>query len=501
VIEDLSGPVAASGLRHGNILRLIPSLPVLAGLFAFVVADVYWIRLIHDPDIYLHITAGKWMLAHWALPASDQFSHSMPGAHWIVHEWLSELVLGTLFTLFGWHGLVLLAASCFAISVAILTRRLLDRGEAMTSLAVAICAGFLLEPHLLARPHILALPLMVGWCAALVAARDARRRPSLALLPLMTLWANLHGSFMVGLGLAVFLAIEAIIERGTAWRAELEGWALFTSLAAIAAGITPSGIETFLLPLRFMGMTVLQNSFTEWLSPNFHVFQPLEIWLLGLILAGYGLGLKLPFWRLLFVIGLLHMALQAERHGDLVAVLVPLLAWPALGPQLRARIEAGGTTSLAQTFAAFARPATGPALAVTAVTAMAIGAGTLLTPMMPEDGPLTPEAALTAAKAMGLSGPVFNAEGFGGYLIFEGIPVFIDGRIEMYGTDFLDRYLKAAGGNETTLATMLDQYHIGWALLEPQSGAALVLKRLPGWQQVYSDDYAVVDRRIEGSAR
>jgi uncharacterized membrane protein YhaH (DUF805 family) len=482
--------------REAALRAALPSLPLLAGLFAFALASIRGGNLLNDPDTYLHITAGKWMAAHGMLPASDPFSHSMPGALWIVHEWLSELVLGATFTAFGWHGIILLTAACFGVSLAVIARRLLDHGDAMTSLVLAVCAGLLLELHLLARPHILALPVMVIWCGALVAARDRKETPSLALLPLMTLWSNLHGSFMVGLGLSLFLGAEAALERGASWRAELKGWSIFTALAGAAALLNPNGIQSFLLPVRFMGMTVLHDSFNEWQSVNFHALQPLELWLLGMLLVGYGLGLKLPLWRLLFVVGLTHLALQAARHGDLLAVLAPLLAWPSLGPQVRARMEAGGRSAIARSFAALAPPARWPALVTTMALAVAIAGGELAKPAEPGDRPATPISAVAAAKAMGLSGPVFNDEGFGGYLIFEGIPTFIDGRIEMYGGSFLADYLKAAQGDEAALTAIFDRYHIAWTILQPRTGAALILKRLPGWQRVYSDETAVIDLRI-----
>ncbi len=475
--------------------RLVPSLSLLAGLFAFSVASLHGQSLLNDPDTYLHITAGKWMLANWALPTSDPFSHSMPGAHWIVHEWLSELLLGATFGLGGWHGVVLLTAGCFGLSIGLLAQYLIERGEAMTSLVVAICAGALLEPHLMARPHILALPVMVAWCRALVTSREKNESPSFALLPLMLLWANLHGSFMVGLGLSVFLGLETAIERQAGWLAKFKQWMVFTLLAALIAMLNPNGIEAFLLPIRFMSMSVLHDSFTEWLSVNFHTPQPLELWLLGLIFAGYGLNLKLPIWRLLFVIGLIHMALQSVRHGDLLAILAPLLAWPSLGPQLRARMTEGGVTSVGQSFAALARPSTWPAYLSAAGIAGVICAAAVVKPLAPIDSSSTPVSATAAAIGMGLAGPVFNEEGFGGFLIFNNIRTFIDGRIEMYGDDYLARYLAAERGDEGALDSIITNYHIEWTMLPPQSGAALLLKHFPGWKRVYADQYVVIDEK------
>ena len=55
-----------------------------------------------------------------------------------------------------------------------------------------------------------------------------------------------------------------------------------------------------------------------------------------------------------------------------------------------------------------------------------------------------PVSAVDFARATGISGPVFNDYDFGGYLIFSGIPTYIDGRAELYGQDFFSDYYAAA---------------------------------------------------------
>ena len=57
--------------------------------------------LLNDPDTYLHIAAGRWMLAHAALPVHDPFSHSLAGATWVPHEWLAEIILAVVYDLAG----------------------------------------------------------------------------------------------------------------------------------------------------------------------------------------------------------------------------------------------------------------------------------------------------------------------------------------------------------------------------------------------------------------
>ncbi|HET7594101.1 MAG TPA: hypothetical protein VFK49_01545 [Stellaceae bacterium] len=467
------------------------------GVFALARPLSAALAVLKDPDTYLHIAAGQWVIAHAALPVRDPFSHTMAGAPWIPHEWLSEVLLAGVYALAGWPGLVLLTALCFAGALALLTRALLRCWEPFSALIVVGLSGALLSSHLLARPHVLALPILVAWCAALVRARDDGRAPPLLVLPLMTLWANLHGGFMVGLALAGFLGVEAAwasTTRQQRWRS-LRQWGGFVALGTIAALLTPNGIHGLLLPFHLLSMPTLQQSFSEWQSASFQRFEPLEAWLLAMMFAAFAVGLRLPIPRLLLLLAMIHLALAHVRHADLVALVAPLVVSSSLGPQLAARIRATPSSTLGERVAALASPANAAGVALTTAIVCVVGLLTLLRPIERPDGPETPGAALAAAAKIGVSGPVLNSESFGGYLIFRGVPTFIDGRIEMYGDPFLRRYLAIDHGVTPALGEALKQYGITWTLLHPQDGAVAALDHLPGWRRAYTGPDAVIHIR------
>ena len=94
---------------------------------------------------------------------------------------------------------MVLAASAIATTFALLAKFLSRRLSESTTLVFIAAALALTVPHLLARPHVLALPLMVAWVGGMIAAADRRSAPSFWMLPLMALWANLHGGFVFGL--------------------------------------------------------------------------------------------------------------------------------------------------------------------------------------------------------------------------------------------------------------------------------------------------------------
>jgi hypothetical protein len=451
--------------------------------------------LLNDPDTYLHIAAGRWIIAHAALPVHDPFSHSLAGAVWVPHEWLAEIVLAAAYDFAGWGGLVLLTAAAFAVSLALLTRFLLRWVEPFSTLIAVSMGAALVQGHLLARPHLLALPLLVLWSGALFAARDTGSGPPFRLLPVMVLWANLHGGFMFGLGLALFLTAEAVLAPGTRVL-EARRWGGFSLLAGIAALATPNGVAGFFEPFRLIAMPALQASFGEWQSPDFQTFQPLEIWLLGIIALGFATGVRLPLFRLLLLLALCHMALGHVRHAELLGLIGSLAIAASLGPQIAARIRSMPISTFGRAAARLVSPAAPPAVALILAISVAIGLPLLVRPLERTDDPVTPSSGLAAAARLGLKGPVFNSEGFGGYLTFRGIPTFIDGRAELYGNAFLDGYLMAERGDEPTLSQLLDRHGVTWTLLKPQQGAVSRLDALPGWRRVYTDAEAVIHIRV-----
>lgn len=474
------------------------SLPLLAGLLVFLYGVSRGKALLADGDTYWHVAAGRWILEHGAVPTQDPFSHTRLGAPWTAHEWLSEVLLELAHAAGGWELVTALTALAFAVSIAILARALLRSLEPIHVVAAATLAVLMTAGHLVARPHILAMPLLMAWTAELVRARDRDAAPSFWLLPLMTLWANLHGGFTLGIGLALAFAVEAVLAARPHGRAgaAVRTWGLFVALAVAASLLTPHGTRGLLFTWQIM----FEDSFMlgrigEWRSPDFHRFQPLEVWLLGLMAVALHQGVKVPLVRLLLLLGLTHLALKHIRNVELLGLLAPLFLAAPLAQHLQGhragRRQFDGADRL---LGALVRPAApgGVLLALVfglaAVMAIRNAAGSLMPPEQ-----IAPQRAVKAARDAGATGPVLNDYGWGGYLIYAGVPPFIDGRADMYRDAFIKEYAEAMDlATPASLPRLLARYRIGWALLPPDRPATAMLDRLPGWRRVYADEHAVV---------
>jgi hypothetical protein len=174
------------------------ALPWLVSLGVYGLLLILGPRLLNDPDSYSHIEVGRWIIAHGTLPATDPFSFSRHGAPWITFEWLSEVIYAAAYALAGWPGVLVVGAAAIALAFGLFTFFLLRELSPTQTLLMVIVAVILLAPHMLARPHVLVLPLMVTWAAALVRCMDCRGPPPYWALPLLVVWANLHGSVVQG---------------------------------------------------------------------------------------------------------------------------------------------------------------------------------------------------------------------------------------------------------------------------------------------------------------
>jgi hypothetical protein len=341
----------------------------------------------------------------------------------------------------------------------------------------------LASPHFLVRPHALAMPVMVAWTAALIAAADRGQAPRPWWLALVILWANLHGSFVFGLALIGPIALDAVlnIERSLRVRLLLR-WAIFGILALMASCLTPYGWNSLLAARNILNLGDALLIITEWRPVDFARFGTFE----ACLLLGVGIvlfkGLTLPPVRILLLLGLVHMALAHVRNVTVLALLAPVVLATPLAvwfPRLDSATLFGS------------RPRIVTASAAVLLVALAAGAITLGR-YAPPDGV---ERAVAALKARGVS-RVLNDYDFGGDLIRAGIPVAIDGRTELYGERFMvevDRAMTLK--SPAALFDLMDRYRIDSTLLMPPTPAVSLLDRLEGWERIYTDDVAVVHVR------
>jgi hypothetical protein len=438
-----------------------------------------------DPDFWWHVRAGRDMLTTGTFPRVDSYSHTMAGAPWVAHSWLWEVVLAALYYGVGYVAVSTLLATLLVVSFGLMYALLRARGLIEWAAAALVFAGALMSVQTLtARPHVVTYLAIITTAWLLEWWRRGQERRLWWLLPVLLVWANVHGGYAIGLGLVLLTlvgeAVGAWVERRPARLRTLAG---VLGGGVLVSSLNPQGPAIHAFAVGFLSSeSAMQRYIQEWASPDFHDWPGQILALSLLILIAVGLRPSMVGWALaLPALACTWQALQAVRHIPLYAlVTLPAAAAPlaAMTPHLAARPRAPEA----------------PRFALVNWLAALLIAGGIVVPLIAS--PLAqirrapveewyPRTALDYLRTHQPAGPLFNFDGWGGYLIENApaYPVFIDGRTDLYGRSMLEEYRRIArlepGWHEA-----LAQRGIQLALVQRDSALAGALAVTPGWRRL-----------------
>jgi hypothetical protein len=359
--------------------------------------------------------------------------------------------------------------------------------------------------HFSARPHTFAYLLMVVWLIALLNGFD-KDKPALPRLyvtaPLMVLWANLHGSFTFGLLLlyifAAFCLWRGWIERDLA---ECRRIVLSVAVVSLCTLATPYFALPFTMTSTLLGNSLITSHIIEWLPPNFQLHRDWLIYFLVIVVAVPAFGVRLNGPRLVVLVTLTILALSYNRGMFTFLLLAPLVIAVPMAKSVRyfGRQDPIDQDQIDQD-AAPADPVVGflarrsrPVLISCVMVFVAVQIVAGWRPIAPDQA-ISPAAAIDHVRRTGITGNVFNDYNFGGFLIAEGIPTFIDGRAELFSkADLFRDFFGIVECRDLGRALALfDQHKIAWVILKPDAPLAKALAREPQWQGVFADKTAVV---------
>ncbi|HEY7066426.1 MAG TPA: hypothetical protein VII06_33445 [Chloroflexota bacterium] len=451
-----------------------------------------------DSDYWWHIRTGQYIVDTGTLPREDLFSYTARGHPWVTHEWLSEVVLYATFGPLGYAGNVLLFALLSALTwIAVYaTCRLHGLGELGALLLMMACFAVSLGA-LNVRVQVVTMLLLATTAWLLTRYRLGERRALWVIPPLLVLWVNLHGGYVVGLGILGLTVVgEALAHLLRQPAAPLRPLVVGTALATLATLLNPHGVNALLYPFSYAGAQNASRLYVaEWQSPDFH--QPYFMLFAGLLLLTMCLGLGLrPLGPtdLLWAVAFTLMALQSARHIPLCAIiLVPLVA---------ARLQSV-LPALRRPLARWRQPA-GPLLLwpplIAACLVLVLESAEQGKPLQlrrEPDAAGYPAAAVAYLRERAPEGNLFNEYLWGGYLIYELYPgrqVFIDGRADVYGDALMEAFM-AVATLRPEWHQVLDRYDVRIALIRKDGPLSVMLRDTPGWERLYADDLAEIYRR------
>lgn len=472
-------------------------------------------------DTWWHLRLGQDILTH-GIVFYDTLSFTAVARPFVDHQWLGNVLFYGAWRLLGPLGIPLLGTLLSIVTVGIIWAAL-NRMTANTVIPWIVVPGaciVLFATPYLTRPAVFGEVLLAGLVALLLAARDRPRRIYVVVVPaLFLLWANLHLSWTVGLLVVGCFGIGAICEGPTGQRmAVAKKWGLLLLASLAALFVNPYTWRVPAAPvLSFLGKTGnLFQYVQEWQSPNlgptdpwtwFVVFMLVLPWLAFL---GSERRPRVRVTELLLVIALTAAGLVASRFLVSYGLVIPLVIAPHI---------VSSWNRLATPFLPRAGTPNRPAsivllVQVLLIVVLPLGWGIVLVTqagnydwhMGLHDGTMPLEAVeYLRANPDQMHGHLLNPYEWGGFLTWwlPETPVFIDGRTDFYGGDFLAEYVEV-----TSLQTpwvegdgWLASWGVDTVLWRVHSPLTEVLRLDPAWQLVWEDQTAVVFVRRPGQGQ
>jgi hypothetical protein len=455
-----------------------------------------------DGDLPRHLLNGSLILQTGHVSTTDIFSFRTVGFPSIPHEWLSQVFFALFYKWLGLNGVVLLTG-IIIISVWMVTfRESMNRSNSLfVSLIMTVLAVTTSQIHVLPRPHVFTYLLAAIWISILEQVDEERLYARWALPLLMLLWVNLHGMFVLGIGIwGIYLVGDFLEQQSKAWLSTKKARTLLIAggLSLLATFFSPSGLHIWGAVAALGSNSYITSKIPEYQSANFHM--P-ETWpyIIILLLTIMGLARTKATWiHSLLVTAFAGLSIYTARMIPLFAIVATPIAAKAIAdlvhleyPQSRfLRIEENisKTNSTSNGFVWI--------IAVILLAGVLLQSGQTVDPASRGnifDKKFFPIEAVTWLEEHPQQGHMFNEFDWGGYLLLKLWPsqqIFMDGHTHIYGevlTKEYERVIALAPGWEDILA----KYDVTWAILRKNAPLIEALS-ISGWNIAYQDNTAII---------
>ncbi len=446
-------------------------------------------------DLAYQVRAGYEILATGAIPRMDTWTFTVAGTPWLDQQWLAQVVLALGHRVGGWEPLAVLRAALVAASTGVLVATAMTRGASpRTSAILALAAFALAAPALALRPQLFGL-LCFALLLWLVASRGRHPRAYWLAPLVVAVWANVHGSFVLGPAILGYAWLSDVAAR---WPARLTLWILVAGTAATF--VNPFLAGAWVYAAGIGANPAIAGQVSEWqrtspLEMPGILFYP-SVLVTAALLHRHRDRVALPDWVLAAAMAFLGawavrgvawwafamvFLLAGERVASSAREPVPELE-PALAPDV-------GTWSQPAMAARRARRAS----RVNGATATLLGVLILAAlPWWRPADPLTGRTGLLAYAPGGLAAAVAALPATTRVLVpqtwgswFEWAApdgtYFIDSRFELFPPDVWDDYRVITGGGAAA-APVVDRWQVE-AIVVPAGTPAPT----GAWEQAYTD--------------
>jgi hypothetical protein len=242
-------------------------------------------------DGWLALVSGR-VVADSGLPSTDTLTAWTAHVQWVDQQWLGQLVLYRIASAGNLRLVMLVHVGLLAGAMAAALAAARWRGGSARSVGlIAAPALVVILMSAQMRAQSLAYPLFVAVAWLLIADARAASRRVLLVLPILVIWANIHGSVVLGAVLTtlagVLLVIRAVRDRAGSSKELLLRGTILAVAPCLCVFASPYGSSLF----HYYGSTAFNSSFgrivSEWqhswpslMTLPFYVLVAVGVWLL-----------------------------------------------------------------------------------------------------------------------------------------------------------------------------------------------------------------------------
>jgi hypothetical protein len=467
-------------------------------------------------DFWWHLKIGEIITETESIPRTDMFSYTVDGTTFVLQNWLTEILYYLLYRIGGLE-LLIVANTLILVGALIPIYHLCWdslRQVRPTVLTVSFAVLALAGVYSNVRPQTVSFLFFAIFYWILL--RYSRKQPSfLWVLPLlMVLWVNLHGAFVLGLGMILLFFLSEGVRRmmlgerpDTLSAGQLKILLLIFILTGIASLANPEIYGVYEYVLTVIKDPGSQIYVTEWQPPKIKEFSGVMCFYLPFILSMLVLlysGKRLNLTELLLYVGFAAFAVSSLRNG----IWFSLIVGPIVAKQL-AHITAGQryqNNFLTRFLSDQTSKRSLTRLNWIVATIMLIGCITStpwLQPRLtgqPLWEPDTPVGVFDFIEQERITGRIFHPQSYGDYLVWRLWPEqqsFLDGRVHIFGGPLVQDYLGILA--DRCWQERLEDYDIRYLLLSVEDESSWQLQKAalasPDWELVYQDDLSFLIRK------
>lgn len=492
-------------------------------LFGVVFLYYSYIPLYHS-DIWGHVIYGEWMLENGQLPEVDPYLDLVAGVPVTCTAWLGQVIFGAAFRSGeAEHISIIFGVTNLAMWLILTTACYLRCRSIWSAVAAAgLCWIAAWSRHAVVRPEIFgslcfaALLLLVTIRTQKSESSDELSSTSRAVLfhlgigLLFALWANLHGSYIVGIGVlgcqllgrAIDAGVKSRTMKGVLHDRECWRWLVTCEVALLATLVNPYGIDLLIHTIVFPSNPNLRDVL-EWFSLEMVSYEGIEIGCSWIVLA-----ILLRFSRVSFrpadvlmlsvfcLATVMRVRMQAWYAPIFAVVIAPHIAdvYRRLVPETPPEEERSPLNACLAVFVIWVCFAISPA------STPVLGCGN-----RPADqvfNSATPHKLTEFLRTHSPGGQVLNPQWWGDWLAAFGprdVKLFMTtNAVHVAPRRVWQDYMALARVHRNFEAT-LDRYRVNTIVVhkELQVPLARKVRYMPGWKIVYEDDLGLIVMRDE----